>query len=441
MSTTPDQTAAPLRFGRLVGTSIGTKLLNDTSVQIFNPYLPVIAAGLGVDVVALGRLVGLRSLMGLAAPVGGAIGERRSFRTVVCWSLLVGALGLGLVGAAGGDGVGYGVLVLGMILSGLGIAGFVPSLQAYASSHLPYTRRARGMGMIEYSWALTGIVTLFLAGRLIEATTWRLPFVLLAGLMVVAAVVFARLPKEDRPGAGVADGAVAAAEAMGEPIAGLAVTEVVDAAGRQAVALAAQPPARKDTGPLRFLWLGPGSRSAYAEIVAGGLLYFAAMQVLLVHGLWLADQYGLNAAGLGTVALVFGLFDLLASVSVSLFVDRVGKRRSVLGGMVAGVVAYLLLPVVDSGLATAVAGLTLARCIFEFTIVSHFPLLSEQLPAQRGRVLTLATSAGLLFSTAAGFVGPWLYQRSGIAAVAMVSAATMAIAGALVAALVREPAG
>jgi predicted MFS family arabinose efflux permease len=158
-----------------------------------------------------------------------------------------------------------------------------------------------------------------------------------------------------------------------------------------------------------------------------------------VHGIWLQDRYDVAAAGLGAVALIFGVFDLVASVSVSLFVDRIGKRRSVLDGMLAGVAAYLLLPVLDTGMVAAVAGLTLARTIFEFTIVSHFPLLSEQLPARRGRVLTLATSAGLLGSTAAGFVGPWLYERSGITAVAVLSAATLAAAAVLVAAFVREP--
>ena len=213
----------------MVGTSIGTKLLNDTNVQIFNPFLPVIAAGVGINVVVMGRMVGLRNFMGLAAPVGAALGERHSFRTVVCGSLLVEAVGLVLVAAAGAEGVGFVVLVLGMILCGLGIAGFVPSLQAYSSSHLPYERRARGMGMIEYAWALTGIVTLFLAGRLIEATTWRAPFFVLAGLMVVAAAVFFRMPREDHgPGRdGRDDAATVAAEAMGDSVAGLALNEVV----------------------------------------------------------------------------------------------------------------------------------------------------------------------------------------------------------------------
>ena len=188
-----------------------------------------------------------------------------------------------------------------------------------------------------------------------------------------------------------------------------------------------------------FFRLGPGAGSAYAEIVAGALLYFAAFQVLIVHGAWLQDEYGLGAAALGTVALVFGVFDLAASVSVSLFVDRIGKRRSVLTGMLVGAGAYLLVPMLDRGVVIAVAGLTLARCVFEFTIVSHFPLLSEQVPNQRGKVLTLGTSGGLLCSTMAGFVGPWLFERAGIAGVALLSAATMAAAALLVLLFVREP--
>ena len=41
---------------------------------------------------------------------------------------------------------------------GLGIACFVPNLHAYLSARLPYSLRARGLGMVEYSWALTGII-------------------------------------------------------------------------------------------------------------------------------------------------------------------------------------------------------------------------------------------------------------------------------------------
>jgi MFS family permease len=395
--------------------------------------------------------------MGLAGPIGGVAGDRRGFRDVVCSSLVVEAVGLGLIAMAGEGGLGSAALVVGMVLSGLGIAWFVPAMQAYASAHLPYDRRARGMGMIEYAWALTGIVTLFLAGRLIEATTWRAPFVVLSVLMLVAAVVFARLPS-DAGDAGVAhappDEDEALALAMADPVAGLALNELIESQAadrapetfKRVTSRIGERDARKAdrigvaTRVMTFFRLGRGAGSAYAEIAAGALFYFAAFQVLLVHGAWLQDQYGLNAAGLGTVALIFGVFDLAASVSVSLFVDRIGKRRSVLAGLVAGTAAYLLLPVLDRGLVAAVAGLTLARCLFEFTIVSHFPLLSEQVPDQRGKVLTLGTSLGLVAATLAGVVGPWLYSDFGIGSVAVVSAFTMALSGLLVAGFVREPA-
>jgi predicted MFS family arabinose efflux permease len=324
----------------------------------------------------------------------------------------------------------------------------VPAMQAYASSHLPYERRARGMGMIEYAWALTGIVTLFLAGRLIEATTWRAPFFILAGLMVVAAGVFWRLPSDRAPHAAAAGDDVA--RAMGEPLAALALNEMISDRTQLASVAAAEGSAGDEAARAgeaegrvaqltQFFRLGPGAGSAYAEIAAGGLFYFAAFNVLLVHGAWLQDSYGVTAAGLGTVALVFGIFDLVASVSVSLFVDRIGKRRSVLAGLAVGTVAYLLLPVLDRGLVAAVVGLTVARTLFEFTIVSHFPLLSEQIPSQRGKVLTLGTSFGLLAATLAGFVGPWMFETSGIGAVAVVSSAAMAAAGLLVLVVVREP--
>ncbi|MEZ4582721.1 MAG: hypothetical protein R3A10_13975 [Caldilineaceae bacterium] len=61
------------------------------------------------------------------------------------------------------------------------------------------------------------------------------------------------------------------------------------------------------------------------------------MQLMVIYGVWLGDQYGLGARKLGTVALVFGLFDLAASVSVSLFTGPHRQAaRSVLAGVAAG---------------------------------------------------------------------------------------------------------
>jgi predicted MFS family arabinose efflux permease len=173
-------------------------------------------------------------------------------------------------------------------------------------------------------------------------------------------------------------------------------------------------------------------------MLAATLSYFASMQVMIAHGAWLAGRYKLDAASLGLVALVLGCFDLGASVAVSVFTDRIGKKRSVLIGITGSLIAYLMMPFLDTGVFQAVAIIAAARMCFEFNIVSHFPLLSEQVPSQRGQVMTLGTAATMLGATISGFTGPWLYVNVGVAALAWTSATAVAIAMVVVVALVKE---
>jgi predicted MFS family arabinose efflux permease len=385
-------------FPRLIGTGISAKLLIDIGQQIFNPFLPVIAAGLGVDVITLGRLVGLRSLMGVFAPAFGVAADRTSDKLVIRLALLLNAAGFLLLGFS----QSLWMTVAAMIIVGLGTSAFVPNLQAYVSNRLPYSIRARGLGMIEYSWALTGIVGLSLVGVLIELTNWRVPFFLLSAGMVVMSFVFGSLPAAHRP--------------------------------------AVQPQEATSGGSSRlgFFHIGANARSTYATILAGGLSYFAAMQLIISHGAWLQTQYGLGPSELGLVAFVFGWFDLAASVSVSLFTDRIGKRRSVLLGICGSLLGYLLLPVFNTGVVMAVLALAVTRMCFEFNIVSHFPLLSEQAPDQRGKVMALGSAVALVGGTVAGFSGPWLLVYVGVAGLSWVSAAVIAVTLLIVLFFVRE---
>ena len=150
------------------------------------------------------------------------------------------------------------------------------------------------------------------------------------------------------------------------------------------------------------------------------------------------SDYGMDAAALGLVALVVGCFDLVASVAVSVFTDRIGKKRSVLIGICGSLVAYLALPFLDRGVIPAVVGIALSRMFFEFNIVSYFSLLSEQVPARRGQVMTLGTAITMIGATLAGFTGPWLYVNLGVGALAWTSAAAIAVAFGIVLVFVWE---
>ncbi len=399
-------------FPRLLGLSLTTRLAVDTTAQLFSPFLSIFAAGMGLDPITLGRLISLRNVAGLLAPIFGVLADRRSYRRVLQVGLLLTAAGLLVIGL----GHSFWTVVLGMLLMGAGFTGFIPTLQAYMSARLPYARRAQGLGMLEYSWALSGILGLYLAGQLIAAASWRAPFLVLGGFLLLMTPFFGLLPSVRR-----------------SP--GHAAREAAREAARQA---AGDPPRSLGARVRDFFDLGPNRRSAWSALTTSGLLIFSLLHTVIAHGVWLAREYGLEASSLGTVALVAGVADLCGSVLVSLVTDRLGKRRSVLLGGLACLISYLLLPVLNVGLLPAVAGLAAMRFAFEFTIVSNLPLVSEQLPEQRGKLMSMSSTFGMAGGTLAGLTGPWAYERFGVMGLGLGSAAAVLLALGMVYFRVKE---
>lgn len=385
---------AEISVRRLIGIGLLTRLLVDTAVQLFFPFLPTIAAGLSTTTVTLGRLVSLRSATGLLSPLFGVLADRRGYRPVMQAGLLLGAVGYGLVGISSS----LRAAALGMLLAGIGTFAFVPTIQAYISSRLPYQRRARGLAVLEYAWALSGIFGLFLVGLLIEATSWRTPFYILSGGLLIAGLLYGRMP-----------------------------------AARPHVS-----PSHTPKWDASFFNLGENGRSAWASLAAQGIIMFAAMHLFISYGAWLEQDYALTPAALGRIALIMGIADLVGSGLVSLVTDRIGKRRSVLGGTAVALAGFLLLPQFNQGLTALVVGLVWVRFSFEFSLVSNMAVLSEQAPLYRAKMMTLGAAAALLGSTTAGLTGPWLFARMGVPGLTYLPAVAMSAACLLTLLLVRE---
>jgi predicted MFS family arabinose efflux permease len=371
-------------------------------VQFFNPFLPIIAAGTGLGVIVMGRLVALRSLMGLTAPILGSLADRIGYRMVVRLSMLLVGAGMLLAGLSGN----LLLFALAMVLAGSGHIGFTANLHAYLSARLPYRRRAMGLGILEYSWALAGIVGLFLSGQLIEALSWRAPFLFLGAALLIMSLVYATLP----------------------------------AGSRQQTA---SPPGARATIQRwmrlsRFFDLGEHAGSAWACVAVSGFNTFAMMHLLIIHGQWLATEYGLGAGALGSVALAFGLVDLTASFLVSVGADRIGKKRGVIIGVCGLTAGMAVLPLLNRTLPLALLAIAMPRFCFEIAIVTGFSLLSEQDPGQRGKVMSMGMTMGLIGATIAGLTGPSAYLRWGVWGLGPVSAGSALVSLLLLVLVVRE---
>lgn len=386
-------------FRRLVSLGLSARLFTDTAVQLFSPFLTVFAAGLGVDIVTFGRLVSLRSGVGIVAPILGTLADRHGFRRMLRLQLLLGSAGLLLIGLS----TSLWMVAPGMILMGVGLSSFVPTLHAYLSGRFPYARRGRGLSIVEYAWALSGIFGLLLMGLLMDAVGWRAPFFVLAVGLVIAYLIFGALPQ---------------------------TATHTTSTGRR----------RNWRQTVRdFVRLRGNAVSARSSMLVNGLIGFSALNVFIVYGAWLSRSYGLTTTQLGTAALFVGVADLAGSGFASLVVDRAGKRRSVISGTAATAVAFFILPWFDVSVVALMVGLMLTRTTFEFTLVSNIPLMSEQVPAERGKVLSQASMVGLFGFSIGTLVGPWLFENAGVMTLCRLSAATMLLASAVTLFAVREP--
>jgi predicted MFS family arabinose efflux permease len=365
---------------------VAFRWISNAGVRFAYTFLPAIARGTGLPVEEVGRLLALRDLTGLAAPGAGRLSDRLGTTRVLVLGGLV-AVG-GLVASVFGP-VG---LLAGFVAFGLGKIAFDLALNAWVGHEVPYARRGRAMGLVELAWALAAVLLLPVIGVMIDLFGWHAAPLFLA--------------------------------AAGAPLlVGI----------RRVASTTHVPPAGSPARPTF-------DRATIGLYAAFGALTLASQFLIVGHGLWLEDTYGLGAAQVGLAVVAVGAVELVATVGTIAGTDRLGKRRAVAGGS-------LLLGLAAAGLAVAeapplVVGLALLAVAFlgfEFAFVSALPLVAELDPGARATAIGIALGTSTVIRAAGSWIGASLYVAQGFTALMTTSAAAAALTIALTATVVREP--
>jgi predicted MFS family arabinose efflux permease len=347
-----------------------SRMLINLNLRVTYPFLPVIARGLGIPFEQAGFLVAVRHCVGLTGFLFGFLSVRKGY----FWGMQMG-LAMLFVGALT---VSYSthflMALVGFIFLGFAKTAYDPNIQAFVSARTPYPVRARAFGILELSWAGSWLLGIPLSGFLIAYFGWQSPFVFLSAGALVALLLMRRLEKKHDN----------------------------------------NPNHRKRADTNDCVPTKPELPLFRCVAVLGTSLFmiFANENLVIVYGAWIEEAFHLQPQALGLFSILMGLSELAGEFTVFALVDRVGKRRAIMSGLLLTGLSYVILPYCQHSMILALLGLTFMFYVFEFTVVSTFPYISELVPSKRGQWLAFNFTLLIMGRLGGALTGPWLWQKS-----------------------------
>ena len=388
MSTDPVSETTANSVSRLTLSIVVTtlcRLVLNTARRFAYPFAPALSRGLGVPLTAITSLIAINQATAVLGLFFGPIADRLGYRLMMLSGMTLLVAGM----FAAGIFPFFGVVLVALFLAGLGKSIFDPALQAYVSERVPFHRRGLAIGFLEFAWAGSTLLGIPLIALLIDRLGWRAPFFAMGGLGIL----------------------------------GILVLRVIIEKGRRKPASGQSAPLFK--GAWRQLLR---ERSALGALSYAFWISVANDNLFVVYGAWLETQFNLSIVALGLGTSVIGFAELAGESLTAALADRLGLKRSVIGGMTVCLICYAILPFMSSTLGMALTGLFLLFLTFEFTIVASLSLFTELVPASRATMMASYLASAGIGRVVGALIGGPIWLAGGIYATALVSAVISGLA-------------
>ena len=320
----------------------------NTAIRWLPFFLPTLAVAFDSSTAVLAALLGVAEASGLSTLFVGRWLDAGRERLVIIVSLLSLVVSSALAITGNIWLFGAGVVVLGAASGHITVGG-----HAWISARVAFERRARFIGIYEFSWASALLLGVPAIAALISWFGWRAPFVAVAIASLLAAAGVAMIDDSD-----------------------------FDVDVRTT-----------DTDPDRV----PLTLDAWLIIGASSTIALSGLAMIAVTGTWMDEVLGVSVGGIGLVAMSFGFAELVASMCSSAFADRLGKRRTMQASVTCVLVGLVVVAITGSSLLIGAIGLLIFFLGFEYSIVTSFSLVSEAMPEARGRTLGIGNAISTVF--------------------------------------------
>lgn len=355
-----------------VAVFVFVRVVISTTFRMVYPFLSIFAKGMGVDLRTFSYAITARSLMGLISPFLASVADSRGRKTGMLIGTITYTIAISLIVIW----PTYPAFFIALSLAFIGYLIFIPSMQAYLGDRVPYEKRGRVLGITEFAWSLSAIIGIPLVGFIIAQAGWLAPFPLIVLLGALSFLLLAwMLPKDTAPKEG-------------------------------------------EAGFLKNLGKVFSYPPALAALAMAGLYSAANETVTLVYGVWVEQAFALSIVSLAATALAIGISEFGGEVLVTMFTDKIGKRKAIVIGLIGNCLAALALPFFGRWMVGALLSLFLFYLTFEFTLVSGIPLMTEILPPARATMMAAHMAVIALGRSVGDLLAPSLFTHSGIPGIA-----------------------
>jgi predicted MFS family arabinose efflux permease len=375
-----DKTATPVtRLTLIIGVTTLCRLVLNTARRFAYPFAPALSRGLGVPLTAITSLIAVNQATSILGVFFGPVADRLGYRLMMQAGMALLVVGM----FTGGFLPFYGVILVALFLAGLGKSMFDPALQAFVGERVPFHRRGMVIGFLEFAWAGSTLLGIPAIALLIDRLGWRAPFFVMGGLGLLGILVLRVLVAKNEQKKGPKQSRVLFKDAW------------------------------------RLLLR---ERAAQGALLFSFLVSMANDNLFVVYGAWLEKRFSLSIVALGLGTAVIGIAELIGESMTATLADRLGLKRSLLGGLAVCLICYAILPYLGQTLGMALVGLFLIFLSFEFMIVTSLSLFTELLPSARATMMASSLAAAGSGRVVGALIGGPIWLAGGIYVTSLVSA-------------------
>ncbi|NJC71359.1 sugar porter family MFS transporter [Planosporangium thailandense] len=291
--------------------------------------LNALEQGSVVSVLLLGAIVG--------ALATGRVADRIGRRKTLFGLAVVFVIGIAVAALA----TGYGMLLVGRIVMGLGVGGVSAIVPTYLSEISPPQIRGRVLTLNQLLITVGLLVSYLVDLAFSGAQNWRAMFAVGAIPAIALALCCARLPES--PAWLITNGRTARAKAMIESVVDAPTADAYVEGFQRQEAQRRRERAPEEKQGLRVL-LAPRVRAALVVgLTLAAIQQFGGINTIMYYAPTIMGETGLSASNSIVYSVFIGVINLAMTVVSLRLIDRVGRRPLLLASLAGMLVTVALL--------------------------------------------------------------------------------------------------